>query len=525
MKSRNLMPRIPSFLIIFLHLSHLSSHLVQCCTTKAAANCWQNDLPNGKIGLKTISECCAACTNHTECTAFTLDKTKGGSSNTSLGNCYLKYNCELLAPSSSPTTIAGVLSSKDFPSIYPPTWWMKPYTVSKNIATQFGAKCLNGAAPQYLVRRNSSSNKWVLFLEGGGWCYGSTSAATIASCAGRGGFNPPAVSAMDYGFTMDYGGILGSNATTNPDFYTWNAVFIHYCDGASFGSNRVQPIVVQNKTTGEAAHMWMRGRSNFDAVIHDLLLNNNMSKATEVILSGGSAGGLAVYYNLDHLAKDLLPSTVQRVTGFPDAGFFMDADNYVKDFQGADPVWNITGSSGTNKNCLKAYSDNEKWKCLLAPFILEHIETPIYIMNSAYDAWQLGNNKVGCFNVENTTCKNDSAVLMYGQALKNRVKNGLRNKTIRFPTATKSGAYIDSCYVHEQNVNYCSAQSMPNCVGWSPLESGSIKWDYTTAIESLTPQEAFSKYYFSQGLSSQSVLIDSEEVQKNPTCIYKGVPK
>lgn len=78
----------------------------------------------------------------------------------------------------------------------------------ENIATQFGAKGLNGAAPQYLVRRNSSSNKWVLFLEGGGWCYGSTSAATIASCAERGGFNPQAVSAMDYGFTMDYGGIL-----------------------------------------------------------------------------------------------------------------------------------------------------------------------------------------------------------------------------------------------------------------------------------------------------------------------------
>ena len=38
-------------------------------------------------------------------------------------------------------------------------------------------------------------------------------------------------------------------------------------------------------------------------------------------------------------------------------------------------------------------------------------------------------------------------------------------------------------------------QGMPNCVGWSPLSSGSKKWGYTTAVtspagESLTPQQA-----------------------------------
>ena len=48
-----------------------------------------------------------------------------------------------------------------------------------------------------------------------------------------------------------------------------------------------------------------------------------MDKATEVILSGGSAGGLAVFYNLDHLADLLGPSVL--LTGFPDAGFFSDA--------------------------------------------------------------------------------------------------------------------------------------------------------------------------------------------------------
>ena len=56
-------------------------------------------------------------------------------------------------------------------------------------------------------------------------------------------------------------------------------------------------------------------------------------------------------YNLDHLAT-LLPATT-RLTGFPDAGFFLDGVNsqtqqhdYRNNFIGADPVWNVTGSGG-----------------------------------------------------------------------------------------------------------------------------------------------------------------------------------
>jgi hypothetical protein len=41
---------------------------------------------------------------------------------------------------------------------------------------------------------------------------------------------------------------------------------------------------------------------------------------------------------------------------------------------------------------------------------------------------------------------------------------------------SQNGCFLDSCYVHEQNVNYCSGQGMPNCVGWSPSEPGSKKW-------------------------------------------------
>ena len=85
-----------------------------------------------------------------------------------------------------------------------------------------------------------------------------------------------------------------------------------------------------------------------------------------------------------------------------------------------------------------------------------------------------------------------------------------------------NGVYIDGCYVHEQNVNYCSTQSIPNCVGWSPLESGSQKWGYSTSLASLTPQMAFGQYY--RGDHSQAVLIDQHNMLDNPSCIYLGHP-
>jgi hypothetical protein len=46
---------------------------------------------------------------------------------------------------------------------------MQSYVVPQAIADKHGAKCLNGAPPFYELR-NSTSDKWMLFLEGGGWC-------------------------------------------------------------------------------------------------------------------------------------------------------------------------------------------------------------------------------------------------------------------------------------------------------------------------------------------------------------------
>jgi hypothetical protein len=248
-----------------------------------------------------------------------------------------------------------------------------------------------------------------------------------------------------------------------------------------------------------------------------------MSGATEVVLSGGSAGGLAVFFNLDHLAT-LLPVGV-RLTGFPDAGFFLDAPNiqgvswYRQQFQGADPIWNVTGAGTTNAACLAHYPSDEAWRCLMAPYILPFVRTPIFVMNSAYDAYQLSNIlQDSCVPTPAAPC-NDTQLQAYGVLFKATLTAALGAS----PAAKASGAFVDSCYVHEQNVNYCSTQSIPNCVGWTPSCSGSIKWGYRTEVASLTPQQAFGDYYYGRGVASRTT-IDPVSFRHNPSCPYVGHP-
>ena len=397
-------------------------------------------------------------------------------------------------------------------------------SVPQTTADEHGAKCLGGGSPAYNFRlsdsNSSNSDKWVLFLEGGGWCFGTDFNSTVASCRGRASFAQHALA----GTAVDlYGGILSSNATTNPDFHDWNAVFIRYCDGASFGGARIDSIPGDASHTGE---IWLRGRSVFTAVIADLGASRGMTAPAEVILSGGSAGGLAVLFNLDHL-RELLPAATKLV-GFPDAGFFLDgadmhsgAHSYQALFRAADGfVWNVTGGGGTNAACLRAYARDEQWRCLMAPYLAPFVATPMFVMNSAYDAWQML-NILGAECLAEQSC--DAAANASVQAYRDQFVAAVANVTAGHPG---NGLYVDSCYVHEQNVNYCSGQSMPNCVGWSPLETGSRKWGYRTSVAGvdgaqLTPQQAFSRWYFGKG---DAVTVDALRFPGNPSCIYHAPP-
>lgn len=89
------------------------------------------------------------------------------------------------------------------------------------------------------------------------------------------------------------------------------------------------PYCSQDLHTGQvlapSAATWgfyFAGHFIFEAIVADLRAKAGLGKASDVILSGDSAGGIGVWPNLDWLAEQL---PAARVVGAPIAGFYFYA--------------------------------------------------------------------------------------------------------------------------------------------------------------------------------------------------------
>ncbi|KAM7503257.1 hypothetical protein LguiB_002161 [Lonicera macranthoides] len=98
------------------------------------------------------------------------------------------------------------------------------------------------------------------------------------------------------------------------DFYHWNRILVRYCDGSSFTGDveQVDPVY----------HVHFRGARVFDAIMEDLL-ERGMKNASNALLTGCSAGGLASILHCDKF-RALLP-TKARVKCMSDGGYFLYA--------------------------------------------------------------------------------------------------------------------------------------------------------------------------------------------------------
>ena len=294
--------------------------------------------------------------------------------------------------------------------------------------------------------------------------------------------------------TMVVGGQLSQDPSRNPYYHNWTMVFARYCDGASGTSNATDPVPVsreiQDQINKEAvmndpttttdgrffpnatapSQIYFRGRANVIAQLEYLKQNLGLGDATDVIISGGSAGATTAYLALDFIKEWAAPNT--RVVGAPDAGFFQDttqlpAENYWyrDNFAGAFDVWNSSAALSTS--CKAAYPNNQSL-CLMQPYAAKYIETPFIILNSAYDAYQTinerGINCVPSVNGQPVAGLPSCNTTQMGEFQAYRLSQiASMQDALSLPG---TGAFVTSCFVHEQNVDYCSSQSLPNCRGF-----------------------------------------------------------
>jgi hypothetical protein len=192
----------------------------------------------------------------------------------------------------------------------------------------------------------------------------------------------------------------------NPLTYNWNKVFIAYCDGASFSGSADEPVYSGDyeymHKTYNGKMLYFRGNDILEAVYDSLLKNHGMSKASEVLVSGSSAGGLTVLLHLDKIRNMIIDGNriegKPLVLGVPDAGFFLDVKSFegrykMRDAQGMMEMYKYQNSKNSlNPQCLHKQTEDDKWKCMLPEYFVQYIKTPLFLVQSYSDGWQFGSN-------------------------------------------------------------------------------------------------------------------------------------
>jgi hypothetical protein len=235
-------------------------------------------------------------------------------------------------------------------------------------------------------------------------------------------------------------GVL-ANFTESP-IGEYNAVMIEYCDGASFSSNREDPITVNGR------QIWFRGRRNLDAMLAYLdQLGGLLSNSTEVILTGDSAGGLATYMHANAVAGAVQSKSPKaKVVAVPGAGYFLDTPRLRPGFQNAigPALWNATSDPA----CLAANPDPDTWKCWFAQYVYQYITIPVFVVNSAYDPTQV---PVNC-DLDHNGCNPQQMAQI--EAFAAEIRGNVSASAAGGGNGNRDGFFVTACHQHEHTCQW-----------------------------------------------------------------------
>jgi hypothetical protein len=322
--------------------------------------------------------------------------------------------------------------------------------------------CLDGSQYGfYFVPSTTNSTKWTISIEGGGWCYDED------ACFSR--------SKMSLGSSKSWAKTAGCgcmNVEGDGLDHDCNCLYMPYGDGASFSGYRAKPWPVPG-TSNET--LTFRGIKNFDATI-EWALAHGLDQASEFVLTGGSAGGLSTFLHMDRAGaaiKKVNPAVAVR--GAPVVGYFLDHPNYLHTDGGLPntPTWERTANytakmkhiygmqnltfgadGGLTAACQQAFPDRPHY-CFMSPHMQAFVDTPFYIFNSKFDAWQMGEIlQIGCLCKQNASAPSTSchwakancdsakaaAIVQYGADFLHDLQPVVQE--------SHNGAFITSCICH-----------------------------------------------------------------------------
>ena len=109
-------------------------------------------------------------------------------------------------------------------------------------------------------------------------------------------------------------GILAVNS--NNKFAEWTKIILPYCDGALFQGYTKKPI------NHKGRDLYFRGSSIMRGHFKWIDQQYGLDKANRIVMTGSSAGGMAVTLWIDYL-RSLLKNP-NKLSGIVDTGIFLD---------------------------------------------------------------------------------------------------------------------------------------------------------------------------------------------------------
>lgn len=318
----------------------------------------------------------------------------------------------------------------------PPDALMVGLTLVQGAAAK-GAVCLDGTLPGYHLHRGfgTGANSWLIQLEGGGWCN------NLRSCIYRKKTHRGSSTLFEK--QIPFTGILSNKAEENPDFFNWNRVKIRYCDGASFAGDS------ENKAAG----LQFRGQRIWLAAVEDLM-SKGMHNANQALLSGCSAGGLASILHCDEF-RSLFHGNV-NVKCLSDAGLFMDAADVSGEHTMRSFFDGVVSLQGVQENLPSTCTNHlDATSCFFPQNLIGGIKTPLFILNAAYDSWQVQEsvappradpqgNWHDC-KLNNERCSASQMKVL--QEFRNDMVSAVKG----FSGSRQNGLFINSCFAHCQS--------------------------------------------------------------------------
>jgi hypothetical protein len=178
-----------------------------------------------------------------------------------------------------------------------------------------------------------------------------------------------------------------------------------------------------------------------------------MGEATEVVVSGCSAGGLSTYLQCDSWAERITAAAPNsKVVCMPDSGMFFDyhSDDAYPDGAGTTlgPGFDTgmrwlyeTMEVVTDETCMAHYQQtDDPGKCMFAQYVAPFIDTPTFALQSIYDSWSLPNILGRTADWEGDS-EMDQVVNVWGKNATGWIKGML-------DAGKGHGAFLSSCSYH-----------------------------------------------------------------------------